>query len=107
MSGQDANVAGLQNILTGWQTATVFKPVKLEADAAVEVAVALLSGETPPEADQELEDGTPYIAVTPVLVGPNEVQQVVDAGDASADEICTGEIEGVSLADKCAEFGVQ
>ncbi|UOE44209.1 sugar ABC transporter substrate-binding protein [Agromyces larvae] len=105
VSGQDANIAGLQNILTGWQTATVYKPVKLEAEAAVEVAVALLSGETP-SADQELEDGTPYIAVTPVLVGPNEVQQVVDAGDASADEICTGEIEGVSLADKCAEFGV-
>src|SRR3546814_633027 len=47
VSGQDANVAGLQNILLGWQTATVYKPVKEEADAAVEVAVALLSGETP------------------------------------------------------------
>jgi D-xylose transport system substrate-binding protein len=106
VSGQDANLEGLRNILTGWQTATVYKPVKLEADAAVEVAVALLNGETP-SADQELEDGTPYIAVTPQLVGPNEVKDVVAAGDASADEICTGEIAGVSLADKCAEFGVQ
>ena len=24
-----------------------------------------------------------------------------------ADEVCAGEIDGVSLADKCAEFGVQ
>src|SRR5690606_5357204 len=106
VSGQDANLEGLRNILTGWQTATVYKPVKIEAEAAVEVAIALLSGETP-SADQELEDGTPYIAVTPQLVGPNEVKDVVAAGDASADEVCAGEIDGVSLADKCAEFGVE
>ncbi len=101
VSGQDANVAGLQNILLGWQTATVYKPVKEAADAAVEVAIALLNGETP-SADQELEDGTPYIAVTPLLVGPDEVIEVVEAGDADAAEICTGDV-----APKCAEYGVQ
>lgn len=106
VSGQDANLEGLRNILTGWQTATVYKPVKLEADKAVEVAVALLKGETP-TADQELEDGTPYIAVAPQLVGPEQVKDVVAAGDASAAEICAGDIDGVSLADKCAEFGVE
>ena len=47
VSGQDANVAGLQNILLGWQTATVYKPVKDEAAAAVDTAVALLKGEKP------------------------------------------------------------
>lgn len=106
VSGQDANLEGLRNILAGWQTATVYKPVKLEADKAVEVAIALLNGETV-SADQQLEDGTPYIAVTPQLVGPEQVKDVVAAGDASAAEICTGEIDGVSLADKCAEFGVE
>ncbi len=106
VSGQDANLEGLRNILAGWQTATVYKPVKLEADKAVEVAIALLNGETV-SADQKLEDGTPYIAVTPQLVGPEQIKDVVAAGDASAAEICTGEIDGVSLADKCAEFGVE
>ncbi|MAB19365.1 MAG: sugar ABC transporter substrate-binding protein [Microbacterium sp.] len=101
VSGQDANVAGLQNILLGWQTATVYKPVKIEADAAVEVAVALLNGEAP-EADQQLDDGTPYIAVTPQLVGPEQVKDVVAAGDASAEEICTGDV-----AEKCEEYGVE
>jgi D-xylose transport system substrate-binding protein len=101
VSGQDANVAGLQNILLGWQTATVYKPVKEEADAAVEVAVALLSGETP-QADQELEDGTPYIAVTPQLVGPEEVATVIEAGDADAAEVCAGDV-----APKCEELGIQ
>jgi D-xylose transport system substrate-binding protein len=100
VSGQDASIAGLQNILLGKQTATVYKPIKLEADAAVATAVALLKGETP-EADQELADGTPYIAVTPVLVGPNEVQSVVDAGDADPAELCAGEV-----AAACEEYGV-
>ena len=80
--------------------------MKDEADAAVEVATALLSGDTP-SADQELEDGTPYIAVTPQLVGPEQVKDVVAAGDASADDICSGDSDGVSLADKCSEFGVE
>ncbi|WP_353828694.1 sugar ABC transporter substrate-binding protein [Agromyces sp. SYSU T0242] len=101
VSGQDASIAGLQNVLLGKQTATVYKPVALEAEAAVDLAVALLSGETP-TADQELEDGTPYIAVTPQLVGPEEVVDVVDAGDADAAELCQGEVEA-----KCAEYGIQ
>lgn len=101
VSGQDASIAGLQNVLLGKQTATVYKPVKLEADAAVELAVALLEGETP-TADQELEDGTPYIAVTPQLVGPEQVVDVVDAGDADPAELCQGEVEA-----KCGEYGIQ
>ncbi len=101
VSGQDANVAGLQNILLGWQTATVYKPVKLEADKAVEVATALLNGETV-SADQTLDDGTPYIAVTPKLVGQEQVKEVIEAGDADAAEVCAGDV-----ADKCKEFGVE
>ena len=71
--GSGRHVAGLQNILLGWQTATVYKPVKLEATPRSRLAVALLKGETP-TADQELDDGTPYIQVTPQLVGPDEVK---------------------------------
>ncbi|MBM7503891.1 sugar ABC transporter substrate-binding protein [Agromyces aurantiacus] len=100
VSGQDASIAGLQNVLLGKQTATVYKPVKLEAEAAVDLAVSLLNGETP-TADQELEDGTPYIAVTPQLVGPEQVKDVVDAGDADPAELCQGEV-----AAKCDEFGI-
>src|SRR6185437_3321380 len=39
VSGQDASTAGLQNVLLGWQTATVYKPVKAEATAATTLAV--------------------------------------------------------------------
>ena len=100
VSGQDANTAGLQNVLLGKQYATVYKPVKLEADAAIELAIALLKGESP-SADAQLDDGTPYIQVTPVVVGPEEVQSVIDAGDADAGEICQGDV-----APKCDEYGI-
>lgn len=100
VSGQDANVAGLQNILLGWQTATVYKPVADEAAAAVDVAVALLSGEDV-TADAKLDDGTPYIQVTPVLVGPEQVKDVVAAGDAAYDDVCTPDV-----AAACEQYGV-
>jgi D-xylose transport system substrate-binding protein len=100
VSGQDANVAGLQNILLGWQTATVYKPVKDEADAAVETAVALLNGEDV-TTEAELDDGTPYIQVTPILVGPEQVKDVIAAGDAEYDDVCTPEVMAA-----CEEYGV-
>ena len=100
VSGQDANVAGLQNILLGWQTATVYKPVKDEAEAAVKTAIALLNGETV-ETDAELDDGTPYIQVTPVLVGPDKVKDVIAAGDAAYDDVCTPDVMAA-----CEEYGV-
>lgn len=106
ISGQDGQLGALQFILTGWQTGTVWKPVKLEADAAVETAVALLKGEKP-EASQKLEDGTPYIAVTPNSIGPDTVKDVVAGGDATAADICKGDVDGASLADACTKYGVQ
>jgi D-xylose transport system substrate-binding protein len=42
LSGQDATVQGVQNIISGWQTMTVYKYVPLEANAATKAAVALL-----------------------------------------------------------------
>jgi D-xylose transport system substrate-binding protein len=47
LSGQDATAAGVQYILAGWQTGTVYKQVSLEANAAAAAAIALLHGKTP------------------------------------------------------------
>lgn len=41
VTGQDATDAGLQRILLGQQSMTVYKPLKAEAEAAAKVAVAL------------------------------------------------------------------
>ena len=47
VSGQDASPPALQNILLGKQTATVYKPFQLEAQAAVDLSMKLLNGEKP------------------------------------------------------------
>ena len=47
LSGQDASAQGVQYILAGWQTGTVYKYVPDEATAAANAAVALLNGQKP------------------------------------------------------------
>src|SRR5947207_6008278 len=47
LSGQDASITGVQYILAGWQTGTVYKYVPDEAKAAAAAAVSLLKGKTP------------------------------------------------------------
>src|ERR687898_1303701 len=45
VTGQDATLQGLQNIVNGDQCMTVYKAIKKEADAAAELAIALAKGE--------------------------------------------------------------
>jgi len=47
LSGQDATPQGIQYILAGWQSGTVFKYVPLEANAAAQAAITLVKGGTP------------------------------------------------------------
>jgi len=48
LSGQDATTQGVQNIISGWQTMTVFKDVRKLAVAAAKAAVAIVKGGTLP-----------------------------------------------------------
>ena len=48
-TGQDATLTGLQNILSGYQCGTVYKPIYLEAQAAVALAIYLRAGKTAPD----------------------------------------------------------
>jgi D-xylose transport system substrate-binding protein len=47
LSGQDASAAGIQNILLGNQTMTVYKPIAAEAEVAAKAALALCAGQDP------------------------------------------------------------
>ena len=47
LSGQDASAAGIQNILLGNQTMTVYKPIAAEAEVAAKAAIALCEGKDP------------------------------------------------------------
>lgn len=100
VSGQDASTAGLQNVLLGKQTSTVYKPYKLEADAASKLAIELLKGKKPSVSDSLY--GKPFIAVTPILITADKVEQVVTAGDAKASDICTADVQAA-----CAKYGVK
>src|SRR5262249_59994617 len=44
LSGQDATTQGVQNIISGWQTMTVFKDVRKLATAAATAAIDLVKG---------------------------------------------------------------
>jgi D-xylose transport system substrate-binding protein len=113
VSGQDATVAGIQNILLGKQTMTVYKPIESEAEVAAAVALALRSGEdiTNVEADAEFEligikaeDGqpteepegegvVPYFALTPIGVTADNLEDTVIAdGFRTVEEVCRGEV---------------
>ena len=59
VTGQDATLEGLQNILNGDQCMTVYKAIEKEADAAADLAIALAKGDAV-EADQRpIDNGTP------------------------------------------------
>ena len=49
-TGQDASLGGVENILTGYQCGTVYKPIWAEAQDAVALATILRAGLTPPTA---------------------------------------------------------
>jgi D-xylose transport system substrate-binding protein len=49
-TGQDASLGGIENVLTGYQCGTVYKPIYLEAQDAVALATILRAGLTPPQA---------------------------------------------------------
>jgi D-xylose transport system substrate-binding protein len=100
VSGQDASTAGLQNVLLGKQTATVYKPFKAEADLASALAIKLLKGQKP-TSDTQLY-GKPFLAATPINITADKVETVVTAGDAKASDICTADV-----AAACAQYGVK
>jgi D-xylose transport system substrate-binding protein len=99
ITGQDSGVEGLQNIITGQQSMTVFKNVELEAAAASQLAIVLAQGKSPESAGLTL---TPFddpqspshnlqavLLPTQVITQAN-VTDVIDAGALTAGEICKG-----------------
>jgi D-xylose transport system substrate-binding protein len=74
-TGQDATLTGLQNILSGYQCGTVYKPIYLEAQAAVALAIFLRDGKSAPASllNATTTDPTTKIAVPSVLLTPEWV----------------------------------
>jgi D-xylose transport system substrate-binding protein len=95
-TGQDATPTGLGNILTGYQCGTVYKPIYLEAQAAVALAVYLRAGETPPKAlvngsttDSQENKQVPSVLLSPEWVTSKNMKSTIIADNfVSAKTLC-------------------
>jgi D-xylose transport system substrate-binding protein len=98
VTGQDATVGGIQNILAGRQSMTVYKAIKAQAEAAAALAIAILMGEdTSMMATGAVNNGTndiPSVLLVPVgVTSENIAETVIADGFRTWEEICVGEFE--------------
>ena len=109
VTGQDAGVNGLQNIITGQQSMTIFKNVENEAKAASNLAIVVIQGKDPASAgmtlttfdDPESPDrNLPALLLPPQVITQANIQDVIDAGALTAAEICKG------IEDDCQKLGI-
>jgi D-xylose transport system substrate-binding protein len=109
VTGQDSGVEGLQNIITGQQSMTIFKNVKLEAQAASQLAIALIQGKDPASAGMKLspfdDPNKPAHKIQALLLPPQVITQanikdVDDAGALKTSEICKG------VESDCSKLGL-
>jgi len=108
-TGQDAQLTGLQNVLSGYQCGTVYKPIYLEAQAAVALALYLRAGQKPPSSlvNGKTQDSTANVSVPSVLETPKWVtpsnmnSTVVKDNFVPAAQLCAG-----SYAAECTAAGI-
>jgi D-xylose transport system substrate-binding protein len=107
-TGQDAELAAIQRILADEQYMTVYKAIKPEAEAAAELAVALVNGEDPPAGlvNDKVDNGmeqVPSVLLEPVAVTKDNINDTIVKDEFwSVDEICSGK-----YAAACKEVGIQ
>ena len=109
-TGQDATLAGMEATLQGFQCGSVYKPIYIEAQAAVALATYLRAGQTPPAA---LVNGTttdptnsattqPAVLLTPTWVNTTNMQDTVITDKfVSATDLCAA-----VGADVCTAAGI-
>jgi D-xylose transport system substrate-binding protein len=104
VTGQDAELNGVQRIVTGEQYMSVYKPYPQEADVAAEMAVALAQGKpldsiAKDTVDSPTTKGVPSVLVPVVSLTQDNIKDtVVKDGIYTIDEICGGKYK--SACDK-------
>jgi D-xylose transport system substrate-binding protein len=98
VTGQDATVAGIHNILAGDQAMTVYKAINKEADATISLVKAISAGTD----TASLTNGVtlknpkgsasiPSILETPVAVDKSNIASTVIADNfVTKSDVCTG-----------------
>jgi D-xylose transport system substrate-binding protein len=93
LSGQDATPQGVQYILAGWQTGTVYKYVPDEANAAAAAAVALLKGQKP-KSNTTRANGPhkePTLALPVIWITKANYTRLFTDGFLKKSEVCVGQ----------------
>jgi D-xylose transport system substrate-binding protein len=109
ITGQDATLTGLQNILTGYQCGTAYKPAYLEAQAAAALAMYARAGVTPPSSllnsqsqDPQTKANVASVLLTPQWVTSSNMNSTVIADKlVPASQLCSGK-----YAKPCTAAGI-
>jgi D-xylose transport system substrate-binding protein len=105
VTGQDATLQGIQNIVNGDQCMTVYKAIKKEAEAAADLAISLAKGEEPTAETTPIDNGTrevPSVLLEPVAVNKDNIGEYLGEPDfPTKEDICSG-----NVASKCEELGL-
>jgi D-xylose transport system substrate-binding protein len=108
VTGQDAEVTGVQRILKGDQLNTVYQPLKIIAGKSAEIAVPLAQGKPVPSgiATSKTDNGAgqvPSVLVPTVSVDKSNINDtVVKDGFLKTSDICTP-----AYASACKDAGIQ
>ena len=105
ITGQDAELAGVQRILAGEQTMTIYLDIRAQAEKSAELAVALANGDKP-DAPTTVDNGTaeiPTFLLDPIAVTKDKIADtIVQDGFYTVDEICADDFAAL-----CEEAGIQ
>lgn len=106
VSGQDATAQGLQNIMSGDQCFSIYKPSSQEAVPAIDAIAAIVNNQTPKTTgtikDTTLGQDVPAILATPIPITKDNVAQPINDGYTPKDQVCTG-----TYAALCTQNGVK
>jgi D-xylose transport system substrate-binding protein len=107
VTGQDAEAAAIQRILTGDQLMTVYQPIKKIAEAAADLAVPLAQGKKPPDiAKARVSNGreeVPSVLLNTIAITKDNIEDtVIKDGFLKPSQICTGQYQK-----PCQQAGIE
>jgi len=107
VTGQDAEVTGVQRILDGEQLMTVYQPITKIAETAADLAVPLAQGEQPAAdlAPDKVDNGAeevPSALLDTIAIDKDNVNVLIDDGFLDTSDICTGQYQ-----EACKAAGLQ
>jgi D-xylose transport system substrate-binding protein len=90
LTGQDATPTGVQFILAGWQSGTVYKSVKKEADAAAAAAIAIIKHKKVAGVNGKVS-GTKSILLKPVWITKKNYTLLFKDKFLKKSQVCVGQ----------------